>query len=164
MSEAGMDPGLRRGERRDERQADEAHERDALLLQWAAQDALAARVRTISDFESIPMLVTLDEDRAMRAVSLGAFCLDTKSAAALLREAYLGVVDRLADQMKRLLERHYGVMAAEFVRARKDWAAATARPFGQPLLREDVRADERAASLSADSFADAMGPSPGVRP
>jgi len=139
---------------------DDMGSRNEDLIRFAAQAALCDRIRTIRDFSSIPMLVAESGDGAVREVSLGAFCLDAKTAALILREGWLARAEALAANFRAFAVRRWGVTEAELKQARKDYEAPSARSFETP----PAAAPQDEGYFSADTFTDAMGPAPGVRP
>lgn len=127
------------------------NDRDAMLMQWAAQTVLAESVALIEDFEfdGEPRLVLAAPDiaeelNAKRLVTMQSLALDTRTAAAILREGWRARIIELANTMQACIRSTWSVTAQEFVQARKDYDA----------LRADERKRAREADLQSGDYGD----------
>lgn len=99
--------------------------RDALLMQWAAEMALADLVSRIDCLDDGSAVLIGGADGRKRRAYLAELRLDHHSAGFFLRERYRQHVALIAERMKQQLVRRYGVLEAEFIQARKDYEAVS---------------------------------------
>lgn len=100
--------------------------RDRALLAWAAQRTLASSVVNIVDFNLEPTLLLRQPDGSVREKLLQELSIDTRSAAALLRDAYAALIERAAERMRATIAETWGVDAAGFAQALRDYEALAA--------------------------------------
>lgn len=114
-------------------------DRNAILLQWAAQEAAARRIALIEDFVDEPILSLAGPD-GPRTVRLHALGFSTRIAARLLRDRMIEVSAALAANLKLMAVKRCGVLEAEFKQALADFEALSAR--ARPGLDREQGGDE----------------------